>query len=220
MVPDSYFDQFTTAKYRNPSRVQRALIRRFVARLHALFVAANPVSRVLEIGVGEGFLSGYLSERFPDKHFTGVDLEPSKLDGLRRHFPRIETHVGNAYDLGFLPGPYDLVICAEMLEHVDEPLRVIDQALAHGPRRLILTVPHEPWFQLSNLARGKNLRRLGNDPEHVQHWGPRSFRAMLESRCEVMESTTSYPWLLVLAAPWPKSEPGPTADPQTDQPPR
>jgi SAM-dependent methyltransferase len=201
LVPDSYFDQFSTAKYRNPSRVQRALIRRFVARLHALFVAANPVSRVLEIGVGEGFLSGYLSERFPEKHFTGVDLDPAKLAGLRRLFPRIETHVGDGYDLSFLPGQYDLVICAEVLEHVQEPLRLVDQALARQPHRLILTVPHEPWFQLSNLARGKNLRLLGNDPEHLQHWGPRSFRAMLEPRCEVLVTTTSYPWLLALAAP-------------------
>jgi SAM-dependent methyltransferase len=216
VVPDSYFDQFSTAKYRNPSRIQRALIRRFVARLHALFVASNPVARVLEIGVGEGFLSGYLSERFPEKHFTGVDLDPERLAGLRRLFPRIETHVGDGYDLGFLPGRYDLVICAEILEHVAEPLRIIDQALARGPRRLLLTVPHEPWFQLSNLARGKNLRLLGNDPEHVQHWGHRSFRAMLEQRCEVLLTTSSYPWLLALAAP--REGAAPTVEPVADGP--
>lgn len=203
MIPDSYFDRFSTTKYRAGNPLQRMLIRRFVERFHALFVAANPVERVLELGVGEGFLSGYLSERFPDKHFVGVDLDPAKLAALSRLFPAIETRPGSIYDLQALvpTGPFDLVICAEVLEHLDEPERALEQIVALGPRRVLVTVPHEPWFQLSNLLRGKNLRRLGNDEEHVQHWSARSFRELLASRFELLHATASYPWLLALVAP-------------------
>jgi hypothetical protein len=54
---------------------------------------------------------------------------------------------------------------------------------------------------LSNLARGKNVTRFGNDPEHVNHWGTSSFRRLLETRLDVLRLTTSYPWILALTAP-------------------
>jgi 2-polyprenyl-3-methyl-5-hydroxy-6-metoxy-1,4-benzoquinol methylase len=201
VIPDAYFARFETKKYRNENPIQRALIRRFVATLHDLFIEAGPVSSVLEVGVGEGFVSGYLSEQFPSIRFAGVDLSPADVDRCRSEFPRVDARVCSAYDLGTLPGGYDLVICAEVLEHLDAPERALDAMIALRPKRLILSVPHEPFFMLSNLARGKNVTRLGNDPEHVQRWGKRSFRALLEARLSVLRLTTSYPWLLALTAP-------------------
>lgn len=200
MIPNEYFDSFHTQKYRNPNPVQRALIRRFMEKLCLLFIEAQPVHSVLEIGVGEGFVSGFLSERFPDKQFTGVDLRADDLKLLRQRFPRIEAHVGDVYDLSFLPGPFDLVICAEVLEHLDEPERGLAQICALQPRRAIFTVPHEPWFMLSNLLRGKNVTRFGNDIEHVNHFGPESLRRLLQTRFAVLRQTRSYPWLLALCA--------------------
>jgi 2-polyprenyl-3-methyl-5-hydroxy-6-metoxy-1,4-benzoquinol methylase len=201
VIPDAYFARFETTKYRNENPVQRTLIRRFVAALHDLFIEAGPVTSVLEVGVGEGFLSGYLSEQLPSVRFTGVELDLGDVARARRHFPHVEVHQGSAYDLSALPGGYDIVICAEVLEHLETPDRALEQMAALRPRRLLLSVPHEPLFMLSNLARLKNVTRLGNDPEHVNHWGPRSFRRLLERRLDVLRVTTSYPWILALAAP-------------------
>jgi 2-polyprenyl-3-methyl-5-hydroxy-6-metoxy-1,4-benzoquinol methylase len=169
--------------------------------LHELVLDAGPVSSVLEIGVGEGFLSGYLSEKLPTVRFCGVDASTEALSRLQRLFPRIETHVGDAYDLSGLAGPFDLVLCAEVLEHLQEPTRALDAIASLRPRRALLTVPHEPFFRLSNLASGANVARWGNDPEHVQQFGPRSFRALLSKRFDVLALTMSYPWLLALTAP-------------------
>ena len=202
MLTDAYFDRFESQKYQNKNPIQRALIRRFVAKVHAMFVAACPVERVLEVGVGQGFLSGYLSERFPDVSFTGVDIDRHDLDQLRRQFPRIDAHEGSAFELGFLgDAPVDLLMCCEVLEHLESPERALDEFCARKPKHAILTVPHEPWFMLSNLARGKNITRFGNDIEHINHWSARSFRTFLERRFEVLELTTSYPWVLALTRP-------------------
>jgi len=201
VIPSDYFERFATRKYQNRNPVQRVLIRRFARALHDLFIEAGPASSVLEVGCGEGFISGYLSEQLPSIKFTGVDLRAEDLARVNQMFPRVETHVGSAYELGALPGGYDLIICAEVLEHLDRPLDALDEMLRHKPRRLLLSVPHEPLFMMSNLLRGKNVSRLGNDPEHVNHWGPRSFRRTLEERLAVLRMTTSYPWILALAAP-------------------
>jgi 2-polyprenyl-3-methyl-5-hydroxy-6-metoxy-1,4-benzoquinol methylase len=201
VIPDAYFARFETKKYRNENPVQRALIRRFVSSLHDLFIEAGPFASVLEVGCGEGFISGYLSEQFPAITFTGVDLAAEDVDRLKQKFPRIDARQGSAYDLSGLSGRHDLVICAEVLEHLDTPERALDEMLKVKPRRLLLSVPHEPFFMLSNLARLKNVARLGNDPEHVNHWSPRTFRALLSTRLDVLRMTTSYPWILALAAP-------------------
>lgn len=201
MLPDSYFDRFETPKYRSKNPVVRALIRRFVERLHGLFVEANPVTNVVEIGVGEGFLSGYLSERFPEKRFTGLEPREEDLRALKQKFPRIDARVGSIYDLSVLEPPYDLVLCCEVLEHLPDVPRALDQLASLGARHLILTVPHEPYFMLSNLARLKNVTRLGNDPEHINHYGKAAFGRLLESRFQVVELVTSYPWILALVRP-------------------
>jgi SAM-dependent methyltransferase len=201
LIPDAYFARFETKKYRNDHPVQRALIRRFATALHDLVIEAGPLSSVLEVGVGEGFISGYLSEQLPGVRFTGVALDAADVARARRHFPRIEVREGSAYDLGALPKGYDLVICAEVLEHLDDPARAIREMMGLRPRRLLLSVPHEPFFMLGNLARLKNVGRLGNDPEHVNHWGRGSFRRLLEGQLDVLRLTTSFPWILALAAP-------------------
>lgn len=201
MIDDAYFERFSTPKYRARSRLKRALIRNFIEELHALFVAANPVERVLEVGVGEGFISGYLSERFPDKSFTGVDLDAGDLRRCRSLFPAVETIEADAQTLAGVLGPFDLVICAEVLEHLPHPQRALDAIARLRPKHCIFTVPHEPWFMLSNLARGQNLRRLGNDPEHINHFGPNGFRRLLEASFRVDEVRRSYPWLLAACRP-------------------
>jgi len=200
-ISNAYFDRFQTQKYRAKNPIKRGLIRRFVATLHELFQAESAPKSVLEIGVGEGFLSGHLSSIHPDIEFSGVDINQQDLDLLSAKFPQIRGYCADVYDLSSLPGNYDLVICAEVLEHVEVPERALEQMIKLGPKRLILTVPHEPWFMLSNLAMGKNVTRLGNDIEHVNHFTVGSFRRLLSSKLELSKVTTSYPWILASGRP-------------------
>lgn len=201
MIPDEHFERFDTKKYRSKSRVKRWLIRRFARSLFDLVIEAGPLERVLEIGVGEGFLSGFLSERLPTVDFWGIDLSEADIGRLRQKFPRIHGQVGSIYDVASLGQRFDVVVCAEILEHLDDPGRALDAVHALAPRRAIFSVPHEPWFMLSNLAAGKNVTRLGNDPEHINHFGNKSFAKLLESRFRVDRQVTSYPWILALTTP-------------------
>lgn len=44
---------------------------------------------------------------------------------------------------------------------------------------MIITIPHEPWFRLSNLLVLKNVLRFGNPIDHINHWNKTSFRKFL-----------------------------------------
>jgi 2-polyprenyl-3-methyl-5-hydroxy-6-metoxy-1,4-benzoquinol methylase len=201
VITNEYFDQFQTKKYRAKNPIKRALIRRFVEQVAKLVSEGPAPKSVLEIGIGEGFLSGHLSSLHPGAKFSGVDIQERDLERLRAKFPHIDARTGNIYDLSVLPGGYDLVICAEVLEHLEQPERALDQIVALRPARVILTVPHEPWFMLSNLAMGKNITRLGNDIEHCNHFTVGSFRRLLSTRFDLSQVTTSYPWILASGQP-------------------
>ncbi len=201
MISDAYFEQFQTKKYRSKNPLKRAMIRRFVATVHRLLERTGEPKSVLEIGIGEGFLSGSLLERFPEAKLTGVDIKQDDLELLKKKFPAIETHCASIYELQALPTGYDVVICAEVLEHLEDPARALRQLKARKPKHVLITVPHEPWFMLTNLAAGQNIRRLGNDIEHINHFRVGSLRRLLETEFVLDEITTSYPWILALGRP-------------------
>jgi len=48
------------------------------------------------------------------------------------------------------------VIALEVLEHLFEPGPALRRLVTMTHGALVLTVPHEPWFQLANLARGRS----------------------------------------------------------------
>jgi len=146
-------------------------------------------------------VAGQLSARHSGESYVGVDLDAKDIENLRAKFPGVEAHQGSIYDLSFLGREFDVVVCAEVMEHLEEPRAALEQIIERKPRWVILSVPHEPWFCLSNFARGKNITRLGNDPEHVNLWGRRGFRKVIESHLVVERHETSYPWQLVLARP-------------------
>ena len=79
---------------------------------------------VLDIGPGGGALLDALSERFPEKRVTGVDIARNVLDALgrRKTLEARPWHVqyGNALDLGahFAPGSVDTIIFCSILHEL------------------------------------------------------------------------------------------------------
>lgn len=185
------YDKYGT---RNP--IARRLMRDFLATVTELALHTAP-GRVLEVGCGEGHLSQHLFEAVRPRRAAACDVSLDRVSPACD--PRIEFVTASAYDLPYPDSTFDLVICCEVLEHLEEPARALAEIHRVGSRWAVLSTPNEPIFRGLNLLRGAHLSRLGNTPGHVQHFSPASLRRLVSSRFRVTEQRLPLPWIVLLA---------------------
>jgi SAM-dependent methyltransferase len=182
---------------RNP--VQRFLINNFFSELITL-VKKLRVDSILDAGCGEGFtLNRLLTNGVKVKKIEGVEYSEEVIGLSKILFPDLKIKNGSLYKLPYKNNSFDLVICTEVLEHLGAPTKALREILRVSKKYVILSVPNEPFFRISNFLRGKNLSRFGNDQEHINHWGYWSFTKFLKENCvKIQIIKLPFPWLLIL----------------------
>lgn len=94
---------------------------------------------------------------------------------------------------------YDVVLCTEVLEHLETPEKAIFSLCHAAEKYVIITVPHEPWFCIGNLCVLKNVSRLGNPIDHINHWTKAGFEKFLKSQgVRLFMLTGSFPWSIAV----------------------
>ena len=92
-----------------------------------------------------------------------------------------------------------MVLCCEVLEHLEEPGKALKELIRVTKKYIIVSVPREPIWRCLNMDRGKYLKVLGNTPGHIQHWGSKKFVAFLqEYDIKVVKTAHPLPWTMVL----------------------
>jgi SAM-dependent methyltransferase len=191
----------TYDKYGSTNPIERRMMRGFFSALdryldHTLDHA--PPTRIFEIGIGEGVVTSRVIERFDGVPVIGLDLPDEEL-AAQWQSRDLSCAFGDASNLPFPDGAFDLVLAIEVFEHLPDP----DAAMAELARvcsgSLIASVPFEPIWRVGNMARGRYLRALGNTPGHINHWTHRGFRQLVGSHFEVVDRSTPLPWTMVLA---------------------
>lgn len=186
-------------KYRTGNPIARWLMDGFLGAFDSL-CARVPVSAALEIGCGEGELSIRLARR--GFQVRGCDISADIIDEarLRAKAARVDatfwTQPIESIDVAAERAP--LVVCCEVLEHLDDPDRAVDILAELTLSHLLVSVPREPLWRVLNMARGKYLAELGNTPGHVNHWSRQAFLKLLERRFEVMDVRSPLPWTMAL----------------------
>ncbi|MEW6359080.1 MAG: class I SAM-dependent methyltransferase [Planctomycetota bacterium] len=178
---------------RNP--LKRYFISRFEGALIEMLLARNPES-ILDMGCGEGFLTRSFRRALPLARIVGVDSDRAAIEIARQRNPDVEFHREDVLGLSFPDHAFDMVICSEVLEHVPDPHAALSELCRVSARHVMLSVPNEPLFRISNLLALNHLRDLGNAPGHIHHWGPISFRRLISSHLTVTEMRLSFPWTI------------------------
>jgi ubiquinone/menaquinone biosynthesis C-methylase UbiE len=199
ILPTVIAPDYTSAnliKQTHPNPIFQAVLAAFNARLLALADTVAPVS-VLEVGCGEGFVLKYLAEQRPLWRLVGCDLNAGAIAYARRQCPSwIDLDVANIYRLPIPRAAFDLVICSEVLEHLDDASTALAELkrVSRGP--VLITVPHEPFFR--NLARLATGLGLGPDPEHRQFWTAVGFRRLMRQHFDEVSFAYSSQYQLAL----------------------
>ncbi|MGK2950171.1 MAG: class I SAM-dependent methyltransferase [Acidimicrobiales bacterium] len=183
------------AKYSTTNPVVRRLIDRLMRGLADQLTDHQGV--LVDVGIGEGlaaeraFHSGI--------HVVGVEYRLDKVERAWERLPALAPVVADAGMLPFPDGSVPVTTCLEVLEHLVRPEAAVVELARVTQDRCVVSVPWEPWFRLGNLGRGKNLRRLGNDIEHIQAFTPRRLATLLGRHFDDVVVVRTLPWLIAVA---------------------
>jgi len=104
--------------------------------------------KILDVGCGMGRLIHEIGKHTEAELF-GIDVSTVAIEEAKNRYPDINFEVtpGEVFE-----GQYDLIVCSQTLEHVDDPKIIIDNIVARG-KQILITVP---WPK-SNLDNGVGL---------------------------------------------------------------
>lgn len=188
-------------KYASKNPIARLLVQGFLDAVTELFVLAQPRQKaVLEVGCGEGKLAAHLVRNAPKPaRYLATDLSLGRL--LPELDPIIETAEASIYDLPYASDSFDIVVCCEVLEHIDEPARGLAELARVAKDRVLISTPREPIWRAMNMARGKYLPDLGNTPGHIQHFSRRALESLAATRLDILATRSPLPWTVILGEP-------------------
>ncbi len=185
LQPEEYDEQWRRlgdfARFNPGARHRRRAILKLMERLDAV--------SVLDVGCGPGELILALSERHPGLRLTGVDLSAEVIDANRRTLSFAEFDFLDL-EKGYLNQTFDLVICSEVIEHLNDWRVGVGHlaAMVRPGGHLIVTCPtgvihktEEAWGhvehpkpeELASVARENGL-----DPLTLTNWGFPSYRLL------------------------------------------
>ncbi|MCD4793730.1 MAG: class I SAM-dependent methyltransferase [Bacteroidales bacterium] len=187
-------------KYNSGNPVYRKLMSNFFSNLLHDIVNRNKKDvKILELGCGEGLLACEIKKLFPNFNYTGLDINDEIISEARKTCPDTKFEVGSIYELKeYYQEKFDYVIVSEVLEHIEEPLKALTEIHKLNSDRFIFSVPNEPIWRFLNMMRLKYLKDFGNTPGHIQHWSKKAFKMLIQSRFNIIEYKSVFPWLIAL----------------------
>lgn len=176
---DRHWHELADAAGANPAQRYRTKL-----ILSLLGLRDGSTDRVLDIGSGQGDLARDLRARYARIQLLGLELSSAGIEISRRKVPSATFIQRDLLRPAELPerhyGWATHAVCSEVLEHVDEPVVLLKNALPYlAPGcRLVITVPGGPMSAYD--------RHIG----HRRHFSRSALRQLLLSAGLIVEHVT------------------------------
>lgn len=140
-------NKFKKIRHLLQNEVDPAFKRRANIILAELDLSNN--QRILDLGCGRGFYLKAINQLNPELKLTGLDINPEYLNAAKETIdsPRIKFIKGDATNLPFENNSFDQIIASEILEHIKEDERVIEEVyrVLKPGGKVIITVPNKNY---------------------------------------------------------------------------
>jgi len=152
--------------------------------------------KVLDLGTGTGLLAIELAKTMPDLEVIGLDLSDVALEVARKNLQeseqplRISFKKGDAEDMPFEEGVFDLVVSSNTLHLIKNPVSMFNE--------IYRVLKSKDRFFLSDFRRSW----LGLFSKHIRAaYSPQEVKDLLsQSKLENWEVRDYFFWLSILSA--------------------
>lgn len=186
-------------KYGSKNPIVKWMMNGFTSSLDN-FIAKTGEKKVHEIGCGEGVLSLRLIKQNYQVQacdFSEIAISLAMQNAMQQQVDANIFNVKSIYELTAKDAA-PVVICCEVLEHLEHPQLALENLAKIAQPWLILSVPREPIWSVLNMARGKYWKDFGNTPGHIQRWSSTEFIDMVSQYVEIVEVSNPLPWTMLL----------------------
>jgi ubiquinone/menaquinone biosynthesis C-methylase UbiE len=125
---------------------------------------------VLDIGCGSGYGTAALAEYASSA--TGIDLASEAIDYARAHYdrPGLTYLTGSATDLPFPAASFDLITAFEVIEHLNDPAKLLAEArrVLRPDGVFLVSTPNKTYY-------AETRRDNGPNPYHVHEFTHEEF---------------------------------------------
>ena len=122
---------------------QNNFLRKIRYKKEAELIERCQVETILDIGCMDMMLPKLIDF---DIEYEGIDIKP-KGDVKKMSIEKLSNK------------KYDMVICTEVLEHLENPIKAIQKIKSIARKYILISVPNEPYYTL--------LRCCTHPPEHL-----------------------------------------------------
>jgi len=112
---------------------------------------------ICDFGCGHGEWIYHEAKRRPFAKYTGIDFSPLAINKAKEIMPHFEWVVGSS----FPNEQYDVVLLQHVIEHFDDPEKILMEAVEHTKRMLIVVIPlYDDWREHPRIYTLENCREL------------------------------------------------------------
>lgn len=124
-------------------------------------VIKNNIKKIADVGCGSAYK---LFKYFNNYDFIGYDLEPT-IKNLKRKYPKKEWIISDFSEKN--PKNIDIVICADVVEHIKNPDELIFFIKRMNFDHLVISTPNR---DLMHSKLGRPYLGPPNNEHHIREW--------------------------------------------------
>ncbi|MDD5597376.1 MAG: class I SAM-dependent methyltransferase [Victivallaceae bacterium] len=195
-IPSAINTESNFRKFQSANPLVKFLVNNFYSNIRNI-LSGMEYRSFLDAGCGEGITIQRLADLLPPQ-VTAFDINPVCIEYAAPRSPSVNFCVADITQTPFKDKSFDLTISLEVLEHLPQPEKGLQELLRITREHIVLSVPDEPYFTLGSLMRGKYLKNFGRHPEHINSWNSRTFGKFIAEHNVNYKSFRSFPWLIAV----------------------